>query len=1112
MSSKTFANLDWLPKPADDFSARCKAALDVGDGVGRELQFLATSALDQNQLARLANVVEKLRAKQADLKPLVPFRLGILSNSTTDFIVPALIATGARHGIALEVIKGGYDQVLQDALTPDSRVNAAKPDAVLLAIDYRGLPIQGAGGSAEKGREAVNASLGFLQAAREGIQRNSGAMCIFQTISPPPETLFGNMDGVHPGAVRRIVDSINAGIGESVSGSTDVVVDIAHLASTVGLADWHSPSEWNMAKIPFSSALLPFYADHVCRTIAARRGKSRRGLILDLDNTLWGGVIGDDGLEHIKIGQGDPTGEAYLSVQQLVLELRARGVVLAVCSKNEDEIARAAFQKHPEMLLKENHIAVFQANWKDKATNIKAIAEELSLGLDAFVFLDDNPVERLLIRQMLPQVAVPELPDDPALYARTLAAAGYFEAVAFSEDDLRRADFYQDNARRVSLKKQAGDLESYLASLQMEITFQPFDETGRARIAQLINKSNQFNLTTKRYTEAQVAAMQHDPAYFTLQVRLSDTFGDNGMISVVICRRVSKEEWEIDTWLMSCRVLGRRAENMVLRELLEQAKKEGVHKLVGTYIPTDRNKLVQEHYPKLGFRLVKTEDQVSTYELDVDSALVEGAPMKIKRIDAEPVAASEKSFQPVAAPANEVRQKAPPVPLETKVQPERTPRVAPGDPIESQLVRIWEEVLDRENISTRDDFFALGGDSLLGIRLMIEIEKKFNKRFEISILATHPTIESLARELRGTKDSGHAPASNQVESELVTIWEELLNREKIGTRDDFFALGGDSLLGIRLVIEIEKKFNKRFEVSKLATHPTIEAQARELGGTPERIQPYHIVPMRPQGDNTTLFCIHCGTGHVLRYRALVSMLDSDIPVYGVRAPELRAMTNVPTVEDLAALYLADIQRIRPHGPYQLLGFCVGGTLALEVARRFKEMGETVSSLVLVETLNAAHYRKLSLAESLQYRSSYLFGRLSKYGSRLFRGEWKEIYAGVRNTISWYKKKWRSGASSSEPFAEKPWTPPDIYDNIALLAAIGEAYEPKLYPGKIHLIRAEEQVAEREKDMTFGWQDVAQEGLDVCTLPGDHYTLLEKPFVSKVADKVEGWLDKKEVRV
>jgi len=293
-------------------------------------------------------------------------------------------------------------------------------------------------------------------------------------------------------------------------------------------------------------------------------------------------------------------------------------------------VAREPFLKHPEMLLKLDHIAVFQANWNDKATNIQAIAEELNLGLDSMVFLDDNPVERGLVRKLLPQVAVPELPDDPAYYARTLTAAGYFEAVAFATEDLKRAGFYQDNAKRASLQKQVGGVDAYLASLDMTITFQPFDSTGRARIVQLINKSNQYNLTTRRYTDPEVTQAENDADVFTLQVRLADIFGDNGMISVVICRPAEPGAWEIDTWLMSCRVLGRKVEHMVLREILTHARAAGIRKLSGTYRPTDRNKLVVDHYARLGFtKLSEEESGLTHWELVVEGAEPESAPMKI---------------------------------------------------------------------------------------------------------------------------------------------------------------------------------------------------------------------------------------------------------------------------------------------------------------------------------------------------------------------------------------------------------------------------------------------------------------------------------------------------
>ena len=625
-----YAELQWLPGVPQEFSARLKSLGSSAGPLGHELQALASHALDLNQLTKLARAIDRARSEGRSLDPLMPLKLAVLSNSTIDLIVPALVASAARHGIALEVIQPAYDQVAQEALTPDSRVNSSKPDAVLFALDYRALPLKLALGDAETSSAIVQGAIGYLQALRNGIKNSSNAVCIFQSFAPPVETLFGSLDRALPGTLRRLIDGINRELGDFVLGSGDVLLDVAGLAETVGLANWQDTQLWNMAKFAFSDQLIPLYADHVARTVAAIRGKSRKVLILDLDNTVWGGVIGDDGMEGIQVAQGDASGEAHLAVQRLALELRQRGIVLAVCSKNTDAVAREPFEKHPEMLLKLEHIAVFQANWNDKATNIQAIAEELSLGLDAMVFLDDNPVERGLVRKLLPQVAVPELPEEPAWYARTLAAAGYFEAVVFAGEDLKRAEFYRDNARRASLQKQVGGVDAYLASLDMTITFQPFDATGRARIVQLINKSNQYNLTTRRYTDPEVTAAENDPEVFTLQVRLADIFGDNGMISVVICRPAEAGVWEIDTWLMSCRVLGRKVENMVLREILDHARAAGILKLIGVYKPTDRNKLVVDHYATLGFtKAGEEEGGLTRWELAVAGAEPESAPMKV---------------------------------------------------------------------------------------------------------------------------------------------------------------------------------------------------------------------------------------------------------------------------------------------------------------------------------------------------------------------------------------------------------------------------------------------------------------------------------------------------
>jgi FkbH-like protein len=521
-----------------------------------------------------------------------------------------------------------YGQAAQVAIGEVEAFKDLAMDAILIAIDYKGLP--GPNNIPSFGKDTdTHKALDHLNMIRSQLKQRYGAPCIMQTCAHEPESFFGNFDIQVNNTSRHFINIFNSGLVSEIIGTDDFLLDVAAIAETVGLANWHDPVMHHMAKLPFAQKLVPFYAEQVCRIISAMSGKARRALILDLDNTLWGGVIGDDGLSGIELGQGNALGEAYLAVQNTVLKLRQRGIVLAVCSKNNDTTARIPFREHPDMLLNESHIAVFRANWEDKVPNIQFIAETLNLGLESIVFFDDNPVERDRVRYELPEVAVPELPEDPAYYPRTLLAAGYFEAVHFSDEDKSRVENYQANAKRVALRETSTDLNTYLKTLQMKATLQPFDENGIKRIVQLISKTNQFNLTTYRHNESQTRDFMKNDQYLTLQVRLADAFGDNGMVSVVICKK-STEEWFIDTWLMSCRVVGRRLEEIVFYEIVKSAKLEGVKKITGVYIPTDRNEIVRDHYLKLGFEALKNDTSgATTWSKSLDAIEIPDLPIDL---------------------------------------------------------------------------------------------------------------------------------------------------------------------------------------------------------------------------------------------------------------------------------------------------------------------------------------------------------------------------------------------------------------------------------------------------------------------------------------------------
>jgi FkbH-like protein len=601
------STLPWLPPAPENFRILCRDVEANPADCGPQLRALAHHALSDSQLAGLARTLGKIRQKdEGRIAGLHPFKLGLISNATTKLVAPAIMASALRHGINLTLVEAEYNQVMQAATDPESKVIMAAPNAILLALDHNGYEDLrfGTHGNPE-------GAAAYLEALRDGLRQSYKGALIFQTVPCPPDQLFGSFDAKLEQTQRGRIDRFNRDLIGMVRGTSDAILDAAGLAQMVGGQSWFDMVQWYLAKLPFGQSCVPLYAEHCARLIGAMTGKSRKCLVLDLDNTLWGGIIGDDGMDGIVLGQGSAEGEAFLAIQQMALDLRDRGIMLAVSSKNEDRVAREVFQKHPEMLLREEHISVFQANWSDKASNLEAIARTLNIGIDALVFVDDNPAERRQVRQALPQVAVPELGADPALYPRHVMAGGYFEALVFLDEDRQRVEQYQANAKRASLQSQARDLDAYLNSLEMVMTVSPFDKAGRSRITQLINKSNQFNLTARRYTEAEVEQLGDDPDTLTFQIRLADSFGDNGMISVIILRKTDKQ-WSIDTWLMSCRVLGRGVERAALNEIVAHVGQAGGTHIAGLYRPTDRNEMVAEHYRKLGFALEETQSDGST--------------------------------------------------------------------------------------------------------------------------------------------------------------------------------------------------------------------------------------------------------------------------------------------------------------------------------------------------------------------------------------------------------------------------------------------------------------------------------------------------------------------
>jgi len=622
-------DLPWLPMAPGDFSARCRM-LREGQSAGVEFQFLAGHRVNATQAATFRRSFERCLATGVDLSPLSKFRFAFLSNATIDFIADEIPVAAARYGIAVDLVLPDFDQVMQQALDPASKTNMSRSDAVLLALDYRWFDLPNFAGTSAAARLA--AAKDRLFGVADALRQNSGAAIIIASLATPSQSFFGNFELRAEGSLDAMIANINAAIVDYCAATGSYLFDVAGLARQIGTDHWFDPVQWAAFKLPFASECNAAFVDLLGRLLGAIRGKARKCLVLDLDNTLWGGVIGDDGLGGIKLGSGSGVGEAFLNVQQIAKTLRDRGIILAVSSKNDDSVARAPFRDHPDMLLRESDITVFQSNWSDKASNLEAIARMLDIGLDALVMLDDNPAERAQLRAALPAVAVPELPVDPAWFSWFLLAAGYFEAVSFSREDELRAASYAANAERAVVQASSRNLGDYLASLETVLSVRRFDPTSRARLTQLINKTNQFNLTTRRLTEFQVQEIQLDVERIALECRLADRFGDMGLIGIVVARQVG-DAVEIEDWLMSCRVLGRKVEEAMLTALVTEARSRGVRDIRARYLPTAKNGMVKGHFDRLGFSLVREErDGIRHYHTTVDSLPVYDLPLKLEHL------------------------------------------------------------------------------------------------------------------------------------------------------------------------------------------------------------------------------------------------------------------------------------------------------------------------------------------------------------------------------------------------------------------------------------------------------------------------------------------------
>ncbi len=555
------------------------------------------------------SVLKKAKRKiEADWKEV---RIAILGDHATQFIKEALIGYGAISKLNYNVYEADYSQIDQEILDADSELYNFNPEIVIVTNSV--YKLEQSFHHSKNQDSFANSFLDKVEGWMEALKNNTKAKIILSTFPELPDAVFGNFASKVNSSFLYQLRVLNLELMKlSAQNGNLFLCDVAALYGVYGQNTAKSAQMYINADMIFSLDFIPVFTKQLNDIILALRGKFNKCLILDLDNTTWGGIVGDDGVENIKIGDLG-IGKAFSKLQTWAKALKERGVILCICSKNDEANAKEPFEKHPDMVLRLEDISVFVANWENKASNIRNIQEILNIGFDSVVFLDDNPFERNLVRLELPDVIVPELPEDPAEYLDYLLSLNLFETVSFSENDKDRTKQYQAEAERVSSVAKFANIDEYLASLEMVSDVKEVDSFSLPRVAQLTQRSNQFNLRTQRYTDEDLKSMIESKEYIAISYTLVDKYGDNGLISAVVLKK-EKDFMFVDTWIMSCRVLKRTMEPFVLNTIVEEAKKLGYSKLIGEYLPTAKNGMVKDHYKNFGF-----EEKEGRWELNIDS-------------------------------------------------------------------------------------------------------------------------------------------------------------------------------------------------------------------------------------------------------------------------------------------------------------------------------------------------------------------------------------------------------------------------------------------------------------------------------------------------------------
>jgi FkbH-like protein len=602
---------------------RTEIDLAMGAGEWRKAAGMVQSLWEREASSTTANFVTACFDRMRAHVDLAAHRCAILRSFTVEPLVPLFRASAFAAGIDLAVHLGDFNTYAQELVDAGSAFYGFAPQTAILAVETRDLAPElwkdFTSLAAAQRDAAVQRVTGQFAGWIRALRSHSQANLVIHSLQAPMSPALGVLDSQAEEGQTAAIHAINRNLRRLAHDNPGVyVLDYDGLVARYGREQWGDERKWLSVRLPLAAPSLMRLTREWMRFLHPLTGKVAKALAVDLDNTLWGGVIGEDGMAGIQVG-GEYPGAAYRELQRALLDLSQRGIVLAVCSKNNPEEALAAIENHPGMLLRQRHFAAMRINWEDKARNLREIATELNIGLDAVAFLDDNPVEREHVRREAPEAMVVTLPDDPMRYAQAVRDAPIFERLTLSEEDRQRNQYYAAGRERATLEQAASSPEDFYRSLEQEAEIEPANSLTLARVAQLSQKTNQFNLTTRRYTEQQIADMMNCAGWLVLSLKVRDRYADNGLVGLAILRDTGAV-CEIDTFLLSCRVIGRTVETALLSHIAAQARTRGAAWLEGWFLPTRKNAPAKGFYAQHGFGLAEEREGGQLWRLDLASA------------------------------------------------------------------------------------------------------------------------------------------------------------------------------------------------------------------------------------------------------------------------------------------------------------------------------------------------------------------------------------------------------------------------------------------------------------------------------------------------------------